>query len=150
MGTTVRLFSLLLLMSCGKPNIRVFPPVVIGPTDEEFLELKTRFYAEASKLNIKPNDSSIVKGKTSIVGAAAMCNFGERSIVVDESIWADLPDWKREFAIFHELGHCSLERVQHVESYPAIMNPDFNQFNEQQYNDGREEYIRDLFLNKNL
>lgn len=87
--------------------------------DPEFRQYSSEFF-DKSRAYIPP---IVIKfGKVS-PGDAAICkqfNNGQTEIVVSKQDWAWLRNYQRRGLIFHELGHCILNR-EHVETVFSYM-----------------------------
>ncbi|NNF21777.1 MAG: hypothetical protein HKN67_07535 [Saprospiraceae bacterium] len=75
-----------------------------------------------------------------------------RKVIVDVAYWDNASEAEKEFIIFHELGHCFLDRGHLDTSNPdgtcvSIMhsNPNVCDFNLTDKN--RKEYLNELFFN---
>lgn len=74
-----------------------------------------------------------------------------RSIVIDKRRWFELSEAAKEILIYHELGHCELNRMHREDRYDnrrpkSIMSA--NMMQRRFYERYREEYIKELFTNK--
>lgn len=97
-----------LLAGCGKG---VAP---VAETPAEFRRYFERFdsYAQ-TRGDVRVTDRIAIEFGDVPSGAEAECistNLRGRGIIVDEEIWAALDEPSREVLIFHELGHCALNR----------------------------------------
>ena len=71
-------------------------------------------------------------------------------ITIDEPLFNDLSDLYREFIIFHELGHCVLNRdhredSDHTGSCVSLMRSGLGNCNDNYHNGTRATYIDELF-----
>lgn len=71
-----------------------------------------------------------------------------RAILISEKFWNDASPTKREMVVFHELGHCALNRGHNDSLSPwgeqiSLMYPSL--FNERQYLQNYRYYIDELF-----
>lgn len=105
----ITMVSISCLMSCSadepESNIEVAP---------EFRPFVRSFEAEAAKRGIafdfEETGLEILLGPTRVDNAAGVCRFSDRSIEIEVTVWDNLSEAGREQLIFHELGHCVLDR----------------------------------------
>ena len=105
-----RLFLLLapflLLVSCSKEAESVIPA--------EVLPYVERFFAEAQErgLDYRLEDYALNIQMEAIArpDVAGTCNLRSGFITIDEIYWRTATDRERERVVFHELGHCVLDR----------------------------------------
>ena len=77
---------------------------------------------------------------------------GSDRVVVDRNYWNQSTDIEREFLIFHELGHCILDRT-HLDNKTAqgecvsIMHSSARSCNNTYGDSTRVRYLDELFLN---
>jgi hypothetical protein len=137
------------------------PPPGIHPELQEYVdrfeEYARKYYGESYSIphmDIGFGDTShfseILHGPGYVtVGWCNKVSPTRRSIMIDEESWQHYPDIRKEQLMFHELGHCALDRP-HVEEedpenlpvslmYPVMMNDSL-------YRLHRETYIKELFL----
>lgn len=125
-----------------------------------FLEpFKAKFNEESARFSIKIPDTNrplYLIGELPIE-MAGVC-YGvvlpwKRSlylsvIVVNERYWARLSNYGKEALVFHEMGHCVLGRIKHIETtveqvpvslmYPILLDPFV-------YKQNRDMYLKELF-----
>ena len=81
------------------------------------------------------------------VGVCVKYIDGTREILIRESSWNSYSSRKQEILIFHELGHCALDRSHDEERYKgykvSLMSPQL--INQVDYTDFYDQYIRELF-----
>ncbi len=103
----VQLLSLS-FFSCKKDNEITYD---VDPVFEEYVQ---RFIAEgaARGKNINFDDTGLlIEFSEKIVNdASGYCFLGEHHIVIDKAEWSALTDDQKDFLLFHELGHCELDR----------------------------------------
>ncbi|GLR19787.1 hypothetical protein [Portibacter lacus] len=86
----------------------------------------------------------------STVGQCQNSDEGNRRVLVDKSFWADYDYYGKEFIIFHELGHCYLDRL-HENSVltgnicASIMQSGVSGCINAYGEETREEYLNELF-----
>lgn len=135
---------LIILSSCGVPfgkdlkrgnrgETRQF-----STTNPQFSELIKEFEKDGKEYK---SDSSFVKGDVPVNfgdtedeqfdGVCIIYSNGEREVLIKESWWKHASDTQKKLLVYHELGHCSLDR-DHDESTVdinghhyklSIMNP---------------------------
>jgi hypothetical protein len=104
-----RLLTLLFItsfLSCQKETL---------PIDSRLQPYFEKFILEASQrgktLNLDNLSGVIVEiGGSSIVAQCTQYENNPDEIKVDKTYWASATDSQKEFYIFHELGHCLLNR----------------------------------------
>ena len=143
------LFVLASFASCDKSNQ--------GKTiADELLPYYESFVFEAEKRNVQltEEDLDVLMYFTNIPNnnVLGQCRFsdGSNQIEIDQFFWRTLDEVGKEFLIFHEMGHCVLEREHRddtdangncrslMHSVVGICNFDFTGSN-------RETYIDELF-----
>ena len=159
------IFTLLLLTSCGlnahldkknKPEgfVRQF-----STSDTTFSSFVKKFEDHAKiktgNMNYQVNDIPINFGDTEderFVGVCFTYSDGKREIIIKADWWNRSSQSSRESLIFHELGHCALDRDHNDETITntqgqtlrsSIMHPSIvSSANYSEYYDG---YIHELF-----
>ena len=106
-----------LLCSCDKKEANLLQLTIYEGVTPELWYFFLKFEVEAKKrgqtidlriLNIK---GSIEKIYTDgVVGLCSHSAIKDKEIIIDENFWNRSSDFEREAIIFHELGHCALER----------------------------------------
>lgn len=102
------LLLILLLFGCKKDD------AVEYNVDSDFEEYVQRFIDEgaARGVDIDFSDTGLLieYSERNVEGASGYCYLGNHHIVIDKSEWTALTDTQKEYLIFHELGHCELDR----------------------------------------
>ena len=86
------------------------------------------------------------------VGQCITLTSGYQELRIDESYWQEANEDKKEFLIFHELGHCFLKR-NHLDDKTngglcfSMMTSGTGTCNILYNQDTREKYLDELFLN---
>ena len=145
----------LFIMGCAKDNNEnlVIEDLFIDETLAPYFE---RFVAEGTSrghaidLVAKRIEGFLIDIEEANV--AGQCSYSEsstRKVNIDRSYWNSATDLEKEFLIFHELGHCYLERahsdIQENRNCTSIMHSGTSgcRFN---YNAGsRDIYLDELF-----
>jgi hypothetical protein len=135
----MKILLLLLLVSCSSNALK----------DPEVKTFVSRFEAACKKkVNIAIEWGSLPTDKTG--KTIGICRgFGDkvslRSIVLDKEYWARASYWQRESLVFHELGHCILNRF-HVTAYDKDYNPVsiMHPFTFGNYLERRAELVKEL------
>ncbi|MFD2522569.1 hypothetical protein [Emticicia soli] len=118
MQKTILLLLLLISLSCSKKE--TIPTVYeIDPKLQPFL---ATFVAEAKKHNIEivPENLRMKFERESreVCGHFASDKNGQREIVINLACWENAPNQNREALVFHELGHCFLNRLHRDDLLP--------------------------------
>lgn len=145
------LLPLIFILSCGEEDV-VQTDVELQPYFDIFKsEAEARGFTvdyEAERIEGLIQDIP----DASIQGQCFRNESKPRKVIIDLNYWNNATKADKEFIIFHELGHCFLNRDHLDESNPdntcvSIMhsNPGVCNFNLNE--DNREEYLDELFLN---
>lgn len=109
-GVVAILLSMLLIPACQ-------PDDDVIAIDERLMPYFAAFEAEAEKRGLVFDLEDLKVGgmltdlsDSEVSGQCVQPNDGQHFIRIDEVYWAGLPDDRREFIVFHELGHCVLDR----------------------------------------
>lgn len=86
-------------------------------------------------------------------GVLGQCRYSTqrpREVTVDETFWKNSPKLYREFVVFHELGHCVLDRdhkedMDHAGQCLSIMRSGLGNCSDGYSNRTRTYYIDELF-----
>lgn len=106
---------MMLIVSCSEdPEIEYF----VDPSLQEYFD---RFVMEGAERNITvdlvaEHISGYLKIITTedVVGQCVHQEDKPDQVIVDRNYWMHATDLQREFVVFHELGHCYLNR-EHLE-----------------------------------
>jgi hypothetical protein len=113
------LLSFLLLFGCKKDN------AIEYIVDSDFEEYVQRFIDEgaARGVEIDFGDTGLLieYSDKMVVGASGFCYLGEHHIVIDKSEWNALTDTQKEYLLFHELGHCELDRRHKNDQFDNLL-----------------------------
>ena len=89
--------------------------VHIDPLLTDYID---RFYEEGEKRAVDldrsdPRLSAYLESLTSdeVLGQCITYTDGTRAVRIDENYWSTLTDLDKEYIVFHELGHCLLNRA---------------------------------------
>lgn len=141
------LFTLLLNISCSTATTGR-----IG-VDSSILPYVERFEAYLGHTIDDLHIELVRLNKTNRGHIAGVCNISKYDtnkyfIEIDEDYWYFYGDTKREMLIFHELGHCELNK-QHNDVIlsngcpKSLMSP--NKFDIWCYRDNKQRYLAELF-----
>ena len=96
--------------SCNKDDLELF---IDAPLQEYF----NRFQAEGATRNVIVDyEASRVSGYLRIItssGVIGQCAHNDKkpnTVIIDKIYWASATELEKEFVVFHELGHCVLNR----------------------------------------
>jgi len=148
------------MQSC-EPNIeqQQLPPQVVqyANVDERLWEYFEEFEAEAEErgLEYNLNNFNLIGSIEDIHedGVAGTCSYGFRSprdVTIDLPFWQGSGYFGREMVVFHELGHCILDR-DHSEATTgngfcaSIMRSGTGNCRTLYNNQNREYYLDELF-----
>ncbi len=100
----VFLLILIVVSSCRKEKTQTIP--------DEFVSFVDGFFEEAFNRNVDLNlsDFNLEIKLEDIQDHAGTCNTRNSVIRIDEETWLNIDDQQKEWLIYHELGHCILER----------------------------------------
>ncbi|MFK8009651.1 MAG: putative metallopeptidase [Saprospiraceae bacterium] len=150
------LIASLLFFGCKKDDANEYT------VNSDFEEYVQRFIDEGAARGVEIDFSDtglLIEYSDRIVnGASGYCYLGDHHIVIDKSEWPDLTDTQKEYLIFHELGHCELDR-QHKNNqfdnllWQSLMRGDPLVGTQQNipvpYYGFRKNYYRDELFNQN-
>ncbi len=130
-----------------------------GPYIKNFIDYGKKYdkdYSEeVSQIQFYFADIKAKRGEEQATNAASRevvgyCDPEEKpkAIVIDRSYWKTASNTGKEILIFHELGHCALDRdhnVKRVKDKPiSLMYPILT--DEDSYTQNKTDYLRELFL----
>jgi hypothetical protein len=132
--------------------VRYYPGV-----DEALWVYFERFEKEAAKRGVGLN--LVYSGVTGVIeniledGIAGQCNYSSHDanhVLIDLDYWERATDLGREFAVFHELGHCELLRGHREDYYTdgtcvSIMRSGSGDCRDNYTSLTRESYLDELF-----
>lgn len=155
----LRIISLLALISCISCKKQLLP---IGNSDLASVEADLRPYfvsfinegaergvaVDIEEAGISAVIDNIHEGN--VVGTCSWGYVDGKEIVIDRSFWNESNDNWREYVVYHELGHCFLERDHLDASYPngtcvSIMYSGTGGCSEVYGTSNREDYLDELF-----
>lgn len=156
----MRVITLLLLGLTGCAEAKMSVPKDFEPEFNRFMD-----QARVRKVKI-PKDRidnlaikfTVIDEKTEWGSVVGKCTFvdGMRVVTIDQAYWTKLAAIDKEVLLYHELGHCLLNR-DHVEEKTAIGWPMSIMYPQLipaviYYNSSavREAYVDELFLNADL
>lgn len=167
MKTRISLLLAILLLFSGCESSDTKKSVI--SSNIEFSDLQNKFINEAEAYGYELEESIIDFGNVNTVLSEnpsdvhidedgtylAVCireKTGPNEIVVDKGIWNELNSEEKEIVLFHELGHCVLDRDHHDQEYlsnpMSIMNHGL--ISSEKYTDHRSGYIKELFTEDSL
>jgi hypothetical protein len=99
------LIFVVVISSCSKEKVQVIP--------NEFREYVDMFFEEGNQrgLNTNLDEVNLTIQFGSLNGSTAgQCSFQSNTITIDQDKWNSMIEEKKIWLIFHELGHCILNR----------------------------------------
>lgn len=104
------ILNCILLTNCAKESGQTF----IEPELEFYFDSFVHEAAEYGKeIDLSSLDLSAYVEDIEVNGTIGQCisySDGSKEVVIDERNWNRLGDLEKEYVVFHELGHCILER----------------------------------------
>jgi hypothetical protein len=142
----MRGFTLLLLigMGCGHAPDPLIRDPELTPYQERFLGLAREYSLDVDRvLGLEFGDVPV-----KYAGLCRTSTKTHRRIIISKAYWVNLDDDGKELLMFHELGHCLLDRAHNDEiigfGTPAsIMNTKL--FPGRAYSQQRAAYLDELF-----
>ena len=142
----------IIFFSCEKKKESVIPAEV-----EEYV---SSFFNDArdNGLNIYLSDYDLTIAFSELEDAAGTCNSSNNTIYIDSSEWYErMTETNRKWLIYHELGHCILEREHAVGAFEngeckSIMNSHISNsecFTNFVSDSWQEYYVGELFTEEN-
>ena len=146
---------LVLFVACTKQEVVI--PTDNTTTDSELAVYFDRFIEEGRSRGWDvPDDLNGITGSISDIGerdVIGLCYYNSatpNSIVIDREYWNSANDYGKEMVVFHELGHCFLDR-DHYEGENSngvclsLMNSGTSGCYTQYNNNNRNWYLDELF-----
>ncbi|MEM9885282.1 MAG: hypothetical protein AAF849_05260 [Bacteroidota bacterium] len=146
----VSLLVLLFFTSCQQEE--EVPTSVF--VDENLLEYFDLFIEEGTKRGVEV-DLSDISGyiiQITNLNVAGNCSRDSKTIRIDEVFWRSSPGWDRERVVFHELGHCFLQRGhknsfdENTNTCHSIMNSGNSICEVKYFGKNRATYLDELFM----
>ena len=143
------ILSVFMLLACQNENNREI--------EKELDMYFSSFEAEALLRGLQFDTEDLVKDayvesivKDGVVGQCNSYSDGSKTLVIDENYWERSSDDEKEYIIFHELGHCILERSHNDEKdskgvCTSIMQSGLNNCRSQYTEENRDELLDELF-----
>ena len=153
MKWTMLSLCILTLAHCGDSDIYILEEEV----DEEIVGYFRSFAFEAAlrgrtiDWDLERIATEFIDSETDAIGSCLTYDDGSNLITIDKTNWDISSDVEREFLIFHELGHCLLERSHTNTSNlrgvcASIMNSGENICFLNYNTNTRNDYLNELFL----
>lgn len=92
--------------------------------------------------------NSFSKEGNKAIGVCLRYSSGVNEVIIDEEYWnSGISYYRQKIIIFHELGHCLLDRGHKDEKYRGYYKSIMNTFiiRAEDYQEFEEEYYRELF-----
>lgn len=150
-----------IIISCTDDNGEM-PTSPIYNVDPVFETYVQEFIAEGAKrgknISFEESGLSIQFSEFPLDGAAGLCRLGRYDIEIDKANWFRFSERFRSYLLFHELGHCELNRLHRNnkfsdDSWKSILRGDpFKGIENRQpvaYFGFRKEYYLDELFNEN-
>lgn len=146
----------LLFISCQDQLTSDTPELPYYDVDERLWHYFASFEREAAyrKITIDLNAEGITGVIDNIAedGVAGTCQYGRHisHVTVDEDYWNNSSSIRREFVVFHELGHCVLDRGHTEDAFAngickSIMSSGLGTCRDAYVFQNREYYLDELF-----
>ncbi len=159
-STILLLFSVLLVSSCqNDPLLNDLSedeavnsniPPSLAPFFSTFKEkaLDNGLIVNYSEANVTAEIKLINEG--SVVGSCSTNGHDLRHIIIDLSFWNQASHLVKEMVIFHELGHCILDRGHKESSFAngicrSIMRSGLGSCRDAYISENRDYFIQELF-----
>lgn len=115
------LFSLILIFQTCRQDNDIGAEQGVYDVDPTFEPYVQEFIAEAAKRGqtIDFSDSGLIVefSEVQLAGANGRCYLGRHHIEIDKSRWFSFSEDVRGFLLFHELGHCELDRLHRNDKF---------------------------------
>ncbi len=145
----IPIFAILITISCSKEY-----GYDVDPEVQPFFDLYEK-EAEARGITVDLEAEGIgaivdfIRDNTT-VGQCQNSDEGNRRILIDKAFWYDYDNYGKEFIVFHELGHCHLDRAHDNATLSgnvceSIMQSGISGCTNAYDEDTREEYLDELF-----
>lgn len=113
MNTTQNIIIILLtgltFSSCSKSNDKVIESELLTYFEDFELEAEARgVNIEISKVDISGYIQNIETRGT--LGQCKTYSDGSQEVIIDEQYWNRISSSEKEYLVFHELGHCLLDK----------------------------------------
>lgn len=143
-------FVMLSFLGCGNKNDDV-------KTDAELVPYFEIFAQEGADRGIDVDyDEARIEGllqnipRADVLGQCFRNTQRPRKVVIDIQTWNESDSARREFLIFHELGHCFLDRDHYDAQFPdgscrSIMHSTLQTCDFELTDDNRVDYLDELF-----
>ena len=127
------LLSLLVIFQNCRPDNGIGSEAGVYDVDPVFEPYVQEFIAEGAKRGktIDFSDSGLIVefSDVQLAGANGRCYLGQHHVEIDKSRWFSFSEDVRGFLLFHELGHCELDRLHRNdkfgnEAWKSIMRGD--------------------------
>jgi hypothetical protein len=107
--TAFALILHLFFISCSKENSQV----IESELQIHFINFEAEAAAHGLDIDLSSIDLNGYIQNIETRGTLGQCKSysdGSKQVIVDEQYWNRISDSEREYLVFHELGHCVLER----------------------------------------
>ncbi|MEL6925692.1 MAG: putative metallopeptidase [Bacteroidota bacterium] len=152
------LFTLLLFIACSKENSENLTEVELY-VDERIQPYFDLFEQEGLARDVEVSlEGARVEGyieaieENNVLGQCQYSATSPRRVIIDEQFWAQATDLQKEFVIFHELGHCYLNRSHddtrsNNGTCSSMMQSGTTRCRFSYTNNSRDAYLDELFSN---
>ncbi len=125
--------------------------------DQKLWELFEKFEEEASlrgfDIDLEADGIEATIGLIEQQHVAGTCHYNENtpnSIIIDEEFWMIADEDLKEFILFHELGHCKLQRNHREDAFDngnciSIMRSGVEDCKDNYGSTSRTQYLDELF-----
>jgi hypothetical protein len=142
--------SIFLLNSCFHENSQSIPKELNSYVEDFFSD------AIDNGINIKLEDFSLDISFTNLPESDGRCFFHGNKVLIDSIFWRNANSLRRKWLIYHELGHCVLDRRHYDETFingecKSIMRENYDCSENLVSQKWNEYYLKELFVhNENL
>lgn len=106
--------SCLLIVACGQENNIIDVSPEFEPYVQEFIEEAAK---RGQTIDFSDTGLQIEFSNVALLSSSGFCRSNEHYIAIDKAQWFSTSERIRSWLIFHELGHCELDRPHRTELF---------------------------------